>query len=58
MMQMHDGVLGHAYWLTGAHEKAIAALKRVLTRNPDFLPAHGYLAAIYSELGPDGALHR
>jgi adenylate cyclase len=43
--------LGHAYRLTGRYEEAIAVVKGVLTRNPDFLPAHEYLAAIYSELG-------
>jgi adenylate cyclase len=42
--------LGHAYRLTGRYEEAIAVLKEVLPRNPDFLPAHEYLAAIYSEL--------
>jgi adenylate cyclase len=43
--------VGHAYYLTGQYEEAIAALKGVLTRNPDMLTAHLYLAAIYSELG-------
>ncbi|MFQ5897295.1 MAG: tetratricopeptide repeat protein [Candidatus Methylomirabilia bacterium] len=43
--------LGHAYYLTGDYEAAIVTLKRVLTRNPDWLPAHAYLAVIYSELG-------
>ncbi len=45
--------LGHAYFLTGEYEEAIAALKRVLNRNPDFVPAHFYLAASYSELGQE-----
>ena len=43
--------MGHAYFLTGQYEEAIAALKRVLNRNPNFYPAHFYLAASYSELG-------
>ncbi len=43
--------LGHAYRLTGRYEEAIAALKRALTRNPDYLPVHENLAAVYSELG-------
>ncbi len=43
--------LGHAYFLTGQYEEAIGALKRVITRNPNFHPAHVYLAASYSELG-------
>jgi adenylate cyclase len=43
--------VGHAYYLTGRYEEAIAVLKGVLTRNPDMLTTHLYLAAIYSELG-------
>lgn len=43
--------LGHAQWLTGRSEEAIVALKRALIRNPDFVPAHAYLAVIYAELG-------
>jgi tetratricopeptide (TPR) repeat protein len=43
--------LGHAYFLTGRYEEAIETLKRVLDRNPYFLPAHFYLAASYSEIG-------
>jgi adenylate cyclase len=42
--------LGHAYYLTGRYEEAIAALKRCLIRYPTFLPAYAYLGAIYSEL--------
>jgi len=43
--------LGWAYAMTGRVEEAIAACKRVLTRSPDFLSAHVFLAAIYSQLG-------
>ena len=43
--------LGHAYELLGQYEKAIAALKRSLTHNPDFSPSHGTLAVIYNKLG-------
>jgi len=43
--------LGHAYMLAGRYEEAVAALTRVLHRNPDFHPAHIYLAITYSELG-------
>jgi adenylate cyclase len=43
--------LGHAYFLTGRYEEAIETLKRVLDRNSDFMPAHVYLAASYSEIG-------
>jgi adenylate cyclase len=42
--------LGHAYYLTGRYEEAIATLKRTVIRNPDFMPAHAYLSAIYAEL--------
>jgi len=45
--------LGHAYFLTGHYEKAVAALKRVLNRNPNFWPAHIYLAASYIGLGQE-----
>jgi tetratricopeptide (TPR) repeat protein len=45
--------LGFAYAATRQYEEAIAALKRVLTRNPDFLPAHLLLAAVYGESGQE-----
>ena len=44
-------LLGHAYYLTGRYEEAIATFRRVLTRSPDFTPAHAYLAVIHSESG-------
>jgi adenylate cyclase len=43
--------LGHAYFLTGRCEVAIETFKRVLDRNPGFLPAHVYLTVSYIELG-------
>ena len=43
--------IGHAYFLTGRYEEAIETLKRVLDRNSDFMPAHAFLAASYSEIG-------
>jgi adenylate cyclase len=42
--------LGHAYFLTERYEEAIATMKRVIDRNPNFLPAYAYLAASYVEL--------
>jgi adenylate cyclase len=42
--------LGHAYYLMGRYEEAIEALKRVIDRSPDYMPAHAFLAATYSEL--------
>jgi adenylate cyclase len=43
--------LGHAHFLTGQHEKAIEKFKKILNSNPDYLPAHAYLAVVYGELG-------
>jgi len=43
--------LGHAYMLAGRYKEAVTALKRLLHRNPNFHPAHIYLAITYSELG-------
>jgi adenylate cyclase len=43
--------LGHAYFLAKNYQNAIAELKRVLRRNPNFHPAHSYLAVAYGELG-------
>ena len=43
--------LGHSYFLTEQYAKAIQEYKRALARNPDFLPPHIELAAIYSILG-------
>jgi adenylate cyclase len=47
----HSFDLGWAYRLLGRYEEAIAAQKRVLTRNPEHLPAHAELALLYNELG-------
>jgi adenylate cyclase len=47
----HEWTLGHAQYLLGRHEDATATLRRALTRNPDWFPAHAYLAAIYGETG-------
>lgn len=43
--------LGHAYYLLKRYDEATAVLKRTLTRNPDFMPAHGFLAIINEEIG-------
>lgn len=47
----YQWILGLAYHGLGRHEEAITALKKVLVSDPDFLPAHEYLASIYGELG-------
>ena len=39
--------LGLAYRLTGRYAEAIATLKEVISRNPNFLPAHLHLAVSY-----------
>ncbi|MBI3757936.1 MAG: tetratricopeptide repeat protein [Deltaproteobacteria bacterium] len=46
-------ILGQAYYLTGQYETARTTLKNSLTRNPDYLPAHRLLAAVYSEEGQE-----
>src|SRR5262249_22308856 len=43
--------LGQAYYLTGRYEEAISAFKRLLTRSPDHLHGHFFLAIAYSEIG-------
>jgi TolB-like protein/class 3 adenylate cyclase len=42
--------LGKAYRFLGQPEKAIAAQKNALARNPNFLPARFQLAGVYGEL--------
>jgi adenylate cyclase len=43
--------LGFAHRVMGRHAEAITTLKRVLIRNPDYLPAHSELLVAYSESG-------
>jgi adenylate cyclase len=40
--------LGRAYFMTGQYDEAIATLKKILQKNPNYLPAHAFLAACYS----------
>jgi adenylate cyclase len=42
--------LGRAYFMTGQYDEAIATLKKSLEKNPNYLPAHAFLAACYSSL--------
>jgi adenylate cyclase len=48
---LYQWTLGHAYFLAGEYEQAIAALRRVLNRSPGFHPAHIYLALSLTQLG-------
>ncbi|OLB07906.1 MAG: adenylate/guanylate cyclase domain-containing protein [Candidatus Rokuibacteriota bacterium] len=43
--------LGHAYYLTGRSDEAIATFRKLLARNPNFVPAHAFLAVLYGERG-------
>jgi adenylate cyclase len=43
--------LGHAYYLTERSDDAIATLRKVLARNPNFVAAHAFLAVLYDERG-------
>ncbi|HJY82273.1 MAG TPA: tetratricopeptide repeat protein [Candidatus Binatia bacterium] len=43
--------LGWAYRSLGRYEEALTTLKRALTHNPEYLPAHIHLAGLYNELG-------
>ena len=43
--------LGQAYYLAGRRNEAIAAFKRLLTRNPDHVRGHFILAMIYTDAG-------
>lgn len=45
--------LNNAYWQMGRYKEAIAAEKRLLSRNPEFVFAYVGLAASYSALGRD-----
>ena len=43
--------LGHAYYLTRRTDDAVDAFRRLVQQNPNFLPAHAYLAALFTEMG-------
>ncbi len=43
--------LGHAYYLTGRSQEAVETFRKMLERNPNFLPAHAFLAVLYIESG-------
>jgi adenylate cyclase len=43
--------LGHAYYLTGRNAEATSAFRQLIERNPNFLPAHAFLAVLYMDRG-------
>ncbi|MCI0547554.1 MAG: adenylate/guanylate cyclase domain-containing protein [Candidatus Rokubacteria bacterium] len=43
--------LGHASYLSRRNQDAIDAFIRITQQNPNFLPAHAYLAVLYTETG-------
>jgi adenylate cyclase len=45
--------LGHAYYLTGRNSDATATFGKIIEQNPSFLPAHAFLAVLYTEQGLD-----
>jgi adenylate cyclase len=45
--------LGHAYYLTGRNGDASTTFRKIVEENPSFLPAHAFLAVLYSEQGLD-----
>ncbi|MDH3573436.1 MAG: tetratricopeptide repeat protein [Desulfobacteraceae bacterium] len=42
--------LGRAYFMTGQYDESIPTFKKALDRNPNYLPAHAFLAASYISL--------
>lgn len=52
----HLWTLGHAHFVAGRRRDAVEAFSRLVEQNPNFLPAHAYLAVLFSEMGrPDQA---
>jgi adenylate cyclase len=45
--------LGHAYYVARRNGDAVDAFNKLLQQNPNFLPAHAYLAVALSEMGRD-----
>jgi adenylate cyclase len=46
-------ILGRAQFMTRHYDESIAAWKKALQKNSDYLPAHAFLAACYSSSGRD-----
>jgi adenylate cyclase len=45
--------LGHASYMTRRTDDAVDAFQKLVQQNPNFLPAHAYLAALFAEMGRD-----
>ncbi len=43
--------LGHAFWLAGRADEALAEFAAVIEREPNWMPARAFLAAIHAERG-------
>jgi adenylate cyclase len=43
--------LGHASYLSRRHADAMDAFNRLKQQNPNFIPAHAYLAVVFAEMG-------
>jgi adenylate cyclase len=43
--------LARAYFMTRRYNEAVGTCKKILGMNPNYLPAHAFLAACYSSLG-------
>ena len=46
-------ILGRAYFMLGRYDESIVIWKKALEMNPDYVPAHAFLAACYSSIGRD-----
>ncbi|MGH7310905.1 MAG: tetratricopeptide repeat protein, partial [Candidatus Rokuibacteriota bacterium] len=43
--------LGHAQFVAGRRQDALDTLRKVVAQNPNFVPAHAYLAVLLGEMG-------
>jgi adenylate cyclase len=47
--------LGHASYMSRRNGDAMDAFKKITQQNPNFLPAHAYLAVLFAEMGREKA---
>jgi adenylate cyclase len=43
--------LGHAYYVAGRMQDARDTFRQIVEQNPNFVPAHAYLAVVLGEMG-------